>query len=151
MGKSGVLYKTTPAFVTYPPTPGVLSLVLWNPCTKKIFFHREEAWCHVISVCHHMHGQCLMSHVCVYTMLSMSLCYLCLCLCYCICSWYIYPINLIDKDFNTLSILCNNKQRCFPYCFGDVISVNSLSKTQLEQAICLFFLLEHIPLIILNN
>lgn len=114
VGKGGVLYKTPPASATYPPTPGVLSLALWNPCTKKIFFHREEAWCHVISVCHHMHGQCLMSHVCVYLTMSMSLCYICLCLCYYILSSYIPLIVLILKLYTMLTLMLG-----FPVALSD--------------------------------
>ena len=117
---------------------------------KKDFFSQGGSWvsCH-LSVSSHA---CSMSHVpcvCLYyvvnvSMLSMSMSML-------LYSFFLYPIILIDKVIESLSSLCNNKQRCFPYCFGDVISVNSLSKTELEQVIYLFFLLEHIPSIILNN
>lgn len=73
VGKGGVLYKTLPPLQLNPPTPGVLSWAFSNPAVKKVFSDREEAVCHVISLCHLMHAQCLMSHVSIYTMLSMSL------------------------------------------------------------------------------
>ena len=108
---------------------------------KKDFFSQEKKCDHarsmhaIMCVIYHLsHLLCVLDGSLMHVISSMC------CVCCCCYTIYMYPIMGFDEVIKPSLSICNNKQRCFPYCFGDVISVNSLSKTQLEQALCLFFL-----------